>query len=165
MGASLSMSGEEEGKNKPLGVTSVVLSVLKNNQNLQKHVATAAHNVEVFNNIFTFAEPRVSLIVYGLLFAIAFLAKIWISFFSVSSTIFPPFFNSKLMLWQLGSFAFLVGSVIILSFASAEFLTDQIPQLHSSSVYHKHITAFRKVYAFFSVLVSKVPDDLELTHR
>lgn len=49
--------------------------------------------------------------------------------------------------------------------ASSEFLDDQIPQLHANSVYHKHIAIFRKVQAFFIVLWSKVPDELDLIHR
>jgi uncharacterized membrane protein len=66
---------------------------------------------------------------------------------------------------QLGNFVFVVGAIIFVALASAEFLEDQIPQLHSTSVYHKHIALFRKVRNFFNVLWSKVPDEMDLIHR
>jgi hypothetical protein len=66
-------------------VSSTAVSILKTNQSMQRQLSQLVHNLEVFNNIFTFADPRVSIIVYGILFFICVFSSIWISFFSVSS--------------------------------------------------------------------------------
>jgi hypothetical protein len=48
-----------------------VVAVVKTSQSLQKRVYEIAHNLEVYSNIFTFADARISVIVY--VFSLVFL--------------------------------------------------------------------------------------------
>jgi hypothetical protein len=64
-------------------ISAAAASAIKTNENLQRILSKAAHNVEVFNNLFTFADSRVSLVLFGFLFIASILASIWISIFSV----------------------------------------------------------------------------------
>ncbi len=78
---------DEDSRSSKMGnssfVSATALSILKANQSLQRHLSQLVHNIEVFNNMFTFADSRVSIIVYGILLFISILSSIWISLFSV----------------------------------------------------------------------------------
>lgn len=124
-----------------------IIAILSNSKSLQLKVSTFAHNLEVYSNLFTFADGRVSAIVYGVLFGFSVFLTIWLCLFSVASLV------------AIG------GSLIFLVMASTEFVPDQISQLSSKSLYWKYINAFNLYYELFQNLLAKTPDQLELNHR
>jgi hypothetical protein len=85
--STISTCSDEDNRSSKIGnsnfVSATALSILKANQSLQRQLSQIVHNIEVFNNMFTFADSRVSIIVYGILLFVSILSSIWISLFSV----------------------------------------------------------------------------------
>jgi hypothetical protein len=59
------------------------IALLKTNAYLVNTLAYIAHEVEIVHNLLNFADPRISLIIYGLLFVVAVVFTLWLTFFSV----------------------------------------------------------------------------------
>eukprot|EP00981_Chlorochromonas_danica_P010868 scaffold3491_cov160-Ochromonas_danica.AAC.4 len=124
-----------------------VLALLRANAFLASQLSSIVHEVEVFHNILTFADPRVSIIAYGVLLGVALFATFWLLIFPVSSLIFCA------------------GSLLILALTLTSFLQDQAAVLPEKSVYLGAANAINKGFAFWKALRSRVPDELEMVHR
>lgn len=124
-----------------------VQGVLRTNLLLQTQLAEFAHNVEVASNLFTFADMRVSLILYGTLFALAIICSLSLTFFSVATVVST------------------VGATLLTLWASVDFFRDQLPQLSQKSAYLSASAHIARSVDLLFVFLSKVPDELELQHR
>jgi hypothetical protein len=134
------------GINNPLAIPCVSI-LLKTNSLLQNQLFTTVHNLEVMNHLFTFADPRISLIVYGVCFGTAFLIMFCLLFVSVNMivTVF------------LSTFLFIL--------ATYEFFHDQLNILPEQSKYRNIVTKVSTTITLIHNLLAKVPDELELQHR
>lgn len=124
-----------------------VQSILRTNNFLHAQISDLAHNLEVLGNAFTFADPRVSLIIFGTAIVFGLVSCVFIAMLS---------FNTYLMA---------VGSTLLLVLASYEFLNEQTAQLSPQSKYSKLASRVGRVVSNVQNLLSKVPDELELQHR
>lgn len=111
-----------------------------------KHLHAIVHYLEVFSNLFSFADSRVSIIFYIFLFALAVLTSLFLSIFS---------FRSLLLL---------VVSVALLLYAGRDVVYDYFYFKVKSSKDEKAVKVMRHL-TMLNCLLSKVPDELELIHR
>lgn len=124
-----------------------VLSLLRANAFLASQLSTIVHEVEVFHNILTFADPRASIIAYGVLLGIALFATFWLLILPVSSLVFCT------------------GSLLFLALTLTSFLQDQAAVLPEKSVYLGAANAIKQGVGYWKALRSRVPDELEMVHR
>lgn len=62
-------------------------ALLRANQFILNQLSFIVHELEIFHNLLTFADPRISLITYGALFGASFAATIWLALFPVSPSL------------------------------------------------------------------------------
>lgn len=98
-------------------------------------------------NAFTFADPRVSIIVFGFGFMASIVSMMLIALLSMNT------------------YLVMVGASLLLGLASYEFLGEQTAQLSERSKYTKLVSRVSRVVENVRTLFSKVPDELELQHR
>jgi len=122
-------------------------SLLKANSFIISQLSYIVHELEVFHNILTFADPRVSIICYGALLAFTIVSTLWLTIFS------------------LVSYVFVLGSLFFAMLTFTTFAQEQAAALSSNSVYLPIAQAMKKGYAKWQAVRSRVPDELEMQHR
>lgn len=146
MGSATASASSAEDVAAVVAVPAAV-ALLRANQFVLAQVAFIVRELEVFHNILTFADARVSLIVYGFLLAVALVASLWVSLLSLSSLIF------------------VTGSAVLLAVTLSSFLTEQAAMLSKDSIYYRSVQAVSTARATWLALRSRVPDELEMQHR
>lgn len=132
-----------------LGSTALssIQTILRTNQGLQFQLNDVAHRLEVARNLLTFADPRVSMIIFGYSLAFAAVSSVLIAILSMSTYLVA------------------LASTLLAISASYEFLGEQLENLPSTSKYVKISTKVGKIISGMYNLLNKVPDELELQHR
>lgn len=132
-----------------LGSTAMssIQTIIRTNQGLQFRLNDVAHRIEVARNLLTFADPRVSMIIFGYSLAFAAVSSVLIAILSMSTYLVA------------------LASTLLAISASYEFLGEQLENLPSTSKYAKISTKVGKILSGMFNLLSKVPDEMELQHR
>lgn len=162
------------GVNSPSNSNSTTTSSTPNtkyfsipNELMIHKLSNLVHNLEVFFNLFTFADDRVSVIVYLIYFIFSFISSLIIFFFSFRFYIFIILSFTFILFTLLELVSTMsVNNQVLFNYNDDDVFINIIDIKNSDmSLLLKVFTIIDHYKLIFLSLLSRCPDQLELIHR